>query len=293
MMSFDYYKIFYTVALTGSFSGAAAKLNHSQPNISRAIANLENELNCTLFLRTNKGVEMTAEGQVLWEHVSRAISELSLAENKVISMRNMSYGSVRIACTDNALNQEIVNKLCCFRKKFPQINLRISSNTTKQALAALLDGEVELALITTELTKYRSLNLTKVSEYREVVVIGRNFGGEMHETTDWKGLLDYPLIYLDSESESYSYYKDFFKNLNLDFRPNIEVASTSRIVPLVKAGCGLGIISAEMATKENADGEMRKITLQSELPRRDIVLATVANKNLSLAATTLKNILLN
>ncbi len=55
MITYDYYRIFYYVAQYKSFTRAAEALHNNQPNITRCMNNLESELNCTLFLRSNKG----------------------------------------------------------------------------------------------------------------------------------------------------------------------------------------------------------------------------------------------
>ena len=59
MITYDYYRIFYYVAQYKSFTRAAEALHNNQPNITRCMNNLESELNCTLFLRSNKGITLT------------------------------------------------------------------------------------------------------------------------------------------------------------------------------------------------------------------------------------------
>ena len=54
--NFDYYKIFYYAASLGSMTLAAKELFLSQPTVSRLIQNLENDLGCSLFIRTKKGL---------------------------------------------------------------------------------------------------------------------------------------------------------------------------------------------------------------------------------------------
>ena len=54
-VTYDYYRIFYYVAKYHSFTRAAKILINSQPNITRAMNNLEQELGCRLFLRSNRG----------------------------------------------------------------------------------------------------------------------------------------------------------------------------------------------------------------------------------------------
>ena len=71
-ISYDYYRIFYYVAKCGSFTQAANALLGNQPNITRAIKSLEYELGCTLFIRSNKGVALTPEGEKLYQHIEVA-----------------------------------------------------------------------------------------------------------------------------------------------------------------------------------------------------------------------------
>ena len=67
-VNFEYYKIFYYVAKYHNFTKAAQALNNSQPNITRAMNCLEQQLNTTLFIRTNRGVQLTPEGERLYTH---------------------------------------------------------------------------------------------------------------------------------------------------------------------------------------------------------------------------------
>lgn len=65
-VNFEYYKIFYYVAKYGSFTKAARALGSTQPNVTRAMNCLEQQLNTTLFIRTNRGVQLTPEGERLY-----------------------------------------------------------------------------------------------------------------------------------------------------------------------------------------------------------------------------------
>ena len=64
------YYIFYTAASCGNISKAAAKLFISQPAVSKAIQKLESGLGCQLFVRSSRGVTLTEEGSILYEHTS-------------------------------------------------------------------------------------------------------------------------------------------------------------------------------------------------------------------------------
>ena len=64
-ITYDYYRIFYYVAMYKSFSKAAKVLMSNQPNITHFMNNLENQLGCKLFVRSNRGVTLTAEGEAI------------------------------------------------------------------------------------------------------------------------------------------------------------------------------------------------------------------------------------
>lgn len=71
--SMEHYKVFYYVGKLGSITAAAEELCISQPAVSQAIKQLEKTLSSRLFVRTSKGVRLTAEGRLLYPYVERGI----------------------------------------------------------------------------------------------------------------------------------------------------------------------------------------------------------------------------
>ena len=67
---------FVAVAEQGSFNKAAEKLFTTQPNLSKAIQNLENEINVSIFERTTKGVNLTEEGKKLYQYARTIINQM-------------------------------------------------------------------------------------------------------------------------------------------------------------------------------------------------------------------------
>ena len=75
-ISYDYYRIFYYVAKYGNVTQAAKALLNNQPNLTRAIKMLEGELGCPLFIRNNRGMKLTPEGERLFRHVRIAFENI-------------------------------------------------------------------------------------------------------------------------------------------------------------------------------------------------------------------------
>ena len=102
-VNYDYYRIFYYVAKCGNLSQAARELVNNQPNLTRSIKNLEAELGCTLFSRTNRGLILTPEGEALYRHIRVAFAEIEAGEAAVTQSRTLERGSVFLAASEGAL----------------------------------------------------------------------------------------------------------------------------------------------------------------------------------------------
>lgn len=88
---------FYYVAQHKSFTKAAEALGNNQPNITRCMNNLEQDLGCKLFVRTNHGVSLTPEGQRLYSRAAVAFEQLRLGESEIRADCSLRTGSISIA----------------------------------------------------------------------------------------------------------------------------------------------------------------------------------------------------
>ena len=104
-INYDYYRIFYFVAKYGNISQAAKLLLNNQPNLTRTIKNLESELGCPLFSRTNRGMRLTPEGQKLYEHIKVAIEHIEAGEEEITESKNLQTGTVFVAASEVALSR--------------------------------------------------------------------------------------------------------------------------------------------------------------------------------------------
>ena len=139
-MNFKQLEYFAAVAEAKSISGASRELHVAQPPISRQLALLEDELGVTLFLRNNKGVELTEAGRRLYDHSRQMFQSLrSMAENvrevdagvRGELKLGMVYSDVQIA---TRLMQD-------YHGRFPQVELYVRMGAPEDLLDAL-DREI-------------------------------------------------------------------------------------------------------------------------------------------------------
>ncbi|MCQ2442336.1 MAG: LysR family transcriptional regulator [Oscillospiraceae bacterium] len=282
--SYDYYRIFYYVACYRSFTRAAAALMNSQPNITRSMNNLENELGCKLFFRSNRGVMLTPEGEQLFSHIKIAQEQIMEAEAELDSRKNLTRGMISIGASETALNIFLLDKLRAFHQRFPDIRLRISNHSTPQALAALEQGTVDLAVVTTPTRCEKHMKQTVLMPFREILIGGSGFqvlAGQRHHLAELK---PFPLIMLSKDTMTHRFYHEFFLSNGMMLEPDTEVATVDQILPLVRYDLGLGFVPDAMACDALHRGEVFEIPLTEPIPQRSVVLVQDLRKPLSVAA---------
>ena len=122
-ITYDYYRIFYYVAKYGSFTKAAEIIGNSQPNITRAMNNLESQIGLKLFIRNKRGIVLTPEGEQLFEHIKVAFFHIYQAEEEMKNQSSMASGSVVIGVSEIALHEVLLPVLSGFNKKYPDIKM--------------------------------------------------------------------------------------------------------------------------------------------------------------------------
>lgn len=291
-VSLDSYRVFYHVAQTRSFTKAAELLYSNQPNVTRAIKHLEQALNCTLFIRSNRNVQLTPEGEALFAHISPAMQQIQAGEETVLLHSRMQSGTIRIGASEIAMHHLLLPVLEAFRREYPGIHLRIYNSNSPQAISALQERLVDFSLITPPIEASSTLEQTTLASFREVPVCGASYEPLSGTVLTLEALASYPLISLCKGSSTRQLYEDWFRRHGLEFSPDIEAATADQILSIVRANLGIGFIPEQAAEEAAADGRVTILKLQEQPPQRTICLLKRKDQPLSIAAEKLVNILL-
>ena len=227
-VDWEYYKIFYYVAKYQNFTRAARVLGNNQPNITHAMNRLESQLNCVLFIRSNRGVTLTPEGELLYSRIASAAVQIQDAEEELSATATLEHGAISISTTETALNIYLSEKLRAFHTEYPGIRLRISNHSTPQAVQAVRNGEVDFAIVTTPAEVENGLKMVELMPFYEVLVGGKTFTALASQTLSLKELAGYPLICLNEESMTRSFYRQFFLEHDAVLKPDTEPPPPTR-----------------------------------------------------------------
>ena len=292
-VTWDYYKIFYYVAKYQNFTKAARVLGSNQPNVTHAMNRLEEQLDCVLFIRSNRGVTLTPEGELLYARISSAAVQIQEAEEELSASATLEHGSISISATETALNIYLSDKLRAFHEDFPKIRLRISNHSTPQAVQAVRNGEVDFAVVSTPAEVDAPLSMVELESFREILVGGRTFTALASQTLSLKELSAYPLISLSEESMTRAFYRQFFLEHDAVLRPDTEAATTDQMLTLVRSELGLAFVPEPMTRNALSAREIVQLTLKEEIPPRSVCLVSDRHRPLNTAARAFRERLQN
>lgn len=140
-------RYFRTIAREGSITAASRLLGVSQPTLSVAVRNLEEELGTRLLTRTRAGVELTATGQVLALRADAILSQVDEAIQHVRDLHEDEVGAFTVGCQESLGAYFLPGFLDRFLSACPGIVVDLWNGPSGQVRQAVLDRQVHYGLV--------------------------------------------------------------------------------------------------------------------------------------------------
>ena len=236
---------FLAVVDHGGFTAAAKATHTVQSNISTHVARLERELDTTLIDRSTG--RPTQEGEAVLVRVRRIQNELASLESDVSSLRGSPRGLVRIGIigtTARWITPIIFDELMTTA---PDIQLVVADGTTRSLELRLLDGELDLVIVSLPVDDPEIVTEPLFTE--EHIAVGPNDhpltenGGEV----GLEQLAAYPLLLAAPGTPFRQEVDDVFRNAGLQLRPKMEIDGLRLLASLAFQGLGVSIVPATAA----------------------------------------------
>jgi DNA-binding transcriptional LysR family regulator len=171
-MDIDVLRIFKAVAEEGSISGAAQKLNYVQPNVTKHIRKLEQEMGVPLFYRKPRGVVPTSAGRTLLIYAEKALRLMEEAEEAVRETGEMS-GQLKIGSTQSAAAVRLPSILTRFHAEHPQVEVMLITANSEQLIGQVLNYELDGAFVAGAI-EHPNLNQKQMFEEELTLVSARS-----------------------------------------------------------------------------------------------------------------------
>ena len=292
-ISYESYKIFYTVALHGSISKAAEALYISQPAITKSIKKLESELEITLFNRSPKGVTLTENGKVFFEFVKNGIESFLNGEHKLTSLKNLETGTIKIGASTTVTKYFLLPFIEEFHKLHPNIDISITNHLTSTMISMLKKGSLDLLIVNLPMKDDEDLKVIPCKELHDCFAGNKTYKNKIDKKISLKKLIDeYPIITQKEPSNTRTFLNKLMDKYEIDFHPKFDIVSYSLVKDFAKIGMGIAYITKEFAETELANGELFEIPIKEKISERGLGIVTPKNMISSFATHKFIDIIL-
>ncbi|MEN1966703.1 LysR family transcriptional regulator [Lentibacillus sp. N15] len=286
----DLYKIFAVVARKQNFSKAAKELYLTQPAVSQAIRQLENELDTRLFNRTAKGVNLTNEGRHLFEYVHSALQMLDAGEQEILAFKHLTAGELKIGVSDTISRYFLLPYLEVFHNNYPNITFKIVNGTTAETISMLKSGTVDVAFCNFPVED-TTLEMKPFLEVQDIFVYGEKFKQRLSNPIHLSELVNLPLIFLERKSNSRVYVEDYLLSKGIRIAPEFELGSHDLLLEFTKINLGVACVTKEFSLGYLNQGLVHEVQMVEEIPKRSIGVCYLKRVPLSPASTKFMEII--
>ena len=276
------YRVFYTVANLGNISGAAEQLFISQPAVSQSIHKLERNMQCALFVRKPRGVELTEEGKLLYEHVEEAINVLNQAETSISSGIKEGKGHLRIGTNIALCKRYLLPYLNLFLGTYPNMRISISLASSEKNMEALAKHKIDLALVENQTIdntmKAYSLGFlhivfaSKPSYYKRL--------GAVTEDNLQEFLQKATLVLLQKQDDIREKLHITLERKHIKIKNIIELNFIDLVTDFTRLGMGIGCVAKEFIEEDIAEKKLVEVPLGIALPSVEVSFVRM-NENIS------------
>lgn len=263
---------FATVAEHGNISRAAVALHLSQPAVSGQLRLLQEEFGEPLYQRDGRGVRLTAAGEQLLGLAERMRETFRAAHALRDALRGLERGTLRVGASTTPASYLLPYLIAAFHKRYPEVVVTTIDGNTSDIVAAL--GSLDIALVEgptghdlplgTTVTSWREDEIVAIAPKGHPLADGREF-----VTLDDLG--DFTLVLREPGSGVRQIVERAFADRGAPMRVALEIAGVEGVKEAVRAGMGIGFVSAMSIRHE--DSALQRLRIAPEpLTRRFSIL---------------------
>jgi DNA-binding transcriptional LysR family regulator len=253
---------FAAVAEHRNISRASVALHLSQPAVSGQLRQLQDEFGEPLYLRDGRGVRLTPAGEQLASYAARLRDIWRQAHAYRDALRGMERGTLRIGASTTPASYLLPYLIAEFQRSYPDVTLHTADGNTTEIVGAL--GSLDVALIEgaagSDLPPGTAVHAWREDEIVAIVPAAHPFAaslaaaqrGAQPAGVSLKHLSEHPLVMREAGSAVRQLVEQAFADAGLAMRVALEIAGVEGVKEAVRAGMGIGFVSAMSMRHEDA-----------------------------------------
>ncbi len=235
---------------------AAKALHTSQPGVSKAIIELEEELGIEIFARHGKRLKrITEPGQHVLRSIELIMREVGNLRRIGEQFSAQDSGTLSIATTHTQARYVLPVPVARLREAYPKVNVSLHQGAPDQVARMLIDEVAEIGIATESLSNYTELLTLPCYEWQHVLVLPPDHPLAQKERLTLEDIAAEPLITYHPSFTGRTRIDQAFAQRKLTPRIALEAIDSDVIKTYVRLGLGIGIV-AEVAVREDAPADL-------------------------------------
>jgi LysR family cys regulon transcriptional activator len=254
-------------------SEAAQALHTSQPGVSKQIRGLEEELGTAIFVRQGRRfTAITDAGKEIVAAVDRILAEISNLKAVGEEFAHHAKGTLAVGVTHTQARYALPPIVIAFKKRFPEVKLKLVQGNPHQLARSVLAGEADLAIATEALTEYPELVTLPCYSWHHCVVVPERHPLAKVKPLTLEAIAAYPIVTYDATFAGRTAVDRAFAARGLAPEIVLSALDSDVIKSYVSLDLGVGIISSR-AFRKGKDEGLRALDCDHLFPAQTTRLA--------------------
>lgn len=244
-------RAFVEVATFRSFSLAAENLHLTQPAISKRISGLEEQLDQRLFDRIGRSVSLTEAGRVLLPNAQEILQSVNITRQRLADLSGNVSGPFKLATSHHIGLHRLPPILKAFSELYPDVELDIAFLDSEKAYAQVLNGDIELAIITLSSETISTVSANKIWRDEMHFTVGKNHPLlQQKKPVTLAQLATFPAILPEMNTYTAKIVKQLFDQRGISLDTKMASNFLETIKMMVSINLGWGVLPSTMIDKE-------------------------------------------
>ena len=242
-MNYNYLLYFSVLAQTEHYTTAAARLGISQPALSNAIHNLENDLGgVKLFEKVGRNIRLTKEGRFYQEIVEDSIQKLHGASMLLRDSKMMAPVVIRMGVISGTIDGLLAQEMVEYAENNSRIRFHLTETSSEQLMDMVRQEKLDMAIVDA-VGRDRSLHFRKLYERDLFVALPEKHPLADRSFLDPKEVVEQPQIVINyNVSRSF---QEWTSGTPTDEAVICTVNTAKAALSLVRSGMGIAFIPAD------------------------------------------------
>lgn len=256
-------RYFVEVARCGNFSEAARRLYTAQPNVSKQIAQMEQELDFPLFVRTKRSVRLTPAGQLLYDHMKTLPEDLENLFEQAKALARRDEATLNIGILEGQeVNSLLLMRLGLAQEMYPNLEMEMERNSFSNLRSGLKNGHYDLIVtLDFDVEQEESFASRVIFPQPPAIAIHRNHPLAEQPKLEMSQLRNENFVVISPEESPVGYERFLNQCAAAGFVPKVvrQPRSLESFILCVEMGIGIGLL--DQNTRLSHDSAVRTIPI--------------------------------